>query len=122
MSKRFANSNFLSIKTALVCNEYDYNKLRLLMHHTHGAMDIEAIIGIDDFSRMATFVDALFAVHPNMRSHIGGTITFGVGVFILESQMQKLNTKSSTDAEIVGASGILPVYSWKIRVVQFKKI
>ena len=43
-----------------------------------------------------------------MRSHAGGVIKFGIGVFALESKMQKLNTKSSTDAEIVAGSDILP--------------
>ena len=35
-------------------------------------MDTDAIIGITDFGRMVTFIDASYAVHANMRSHTGG--------------------------------------------------
>ena len=43
-----------------------------------------------------------------MRSHTGGVITFGIGVFCAASAKQKLNTKSSTGVEVVGVSEFLP--------------
>jgi hypothetical protein len=43
-----------------------------------------------------------------MRSHTGGVISFGRGGIICKSKKQKINTKSSTEAELVGASDYLP--------------
>jgi hypothetical protein len=43
-----------------------------------------------------------------MRSHIGGVISFGRGGILCKSNKQKINTKSSTEAELIGASDYLP--------------
>ena len=91
--------SFLS-KRYLVCNEHDYGKLRRVVHYVHSTKDLKAVIGIKDISTLITFVDASYAVHMNMRSHTGAAMTFGIGVFSSDSKMQKLNTKSSTDAEM----------------------
>ena len=99
--------SFLS-KRHLVRNEHDCGKLCCLVHYAHGALDLEEIIGIDTIGKLVSFIDAPYAVHPNMRSHAGGAVAFGVGAFASESKMQKLNTKSSTDAEMVAVSDILP--------------
>jgi len=58
------------------------------------------------------WVDAAYAVHPNMRSHTGGCISFGLGTLHARSTKQKLNTKSSTEAEIVGMSDYLLFNIW----------
>ena len=63
-------------------------------------------------NKMITWVDASFAIHANKRSHTGGTISFGVGVVHAKSSKQKLNTKSSTEAELVGVSKYLPYHIW----------
>jgi len=44
------------------------------------------------------WVDASFAVHPNMRSHTGGVMTLGSGGAYSVSTKQKLNTRSSTES------------------------
>jgi hypothetical protein len=47
-----------------------------------------------------------------MRSHTGGAMSFGRGGILCKSTKQKLNTKSSTEAEFVGASDYLPNTIW----------
>lgn len=61
---------------------------------------------------MYTWVDASYAVHRDMKSHTGGAVSFGRGVIMSKSSKQKLNTKSSTEAELVGASNYLPYPIW----------
>jgi hypothetical protein len=41
------------------------------------------------------WVDASFAVRPNMRGHSVGGLSFGRGFTIVNSTKQKLNTRSS---------------------------
>ena len=47
-----------------------------------------------------------------MKSHTGGVITFGRGGIACKSAKQKLVTKSSSEAELVGASEYLPSTIW----------
>ena len=53
-----------------------------------------------------------------MRSHTGGVVSFGIGGIVCKSSKQKINTKSSTEAELVGASDYLPNTIW---VMNFMK-
>ena len=90
----------------------DEGKLRRLLEYINGSIDKEYTLGADDLERIRTWVDASYAVHPDMRSHTGGLISFGRGGLICKSSKQKLNTKSSTEAEVVGASDYLPHTLW----------
>jgi hypothetical protein len=47
-----------------------------------------------------------------MRSHTGGTMSMGTGAVYSTSKKQKLNTKSSTEAELVGIDDVLPQALW----------
>lgn len=51
-------------------------------------------------------------VHPDMKSHTGGTMSLGKSSIYSSSIRQKLNTKSSTEAELVGVSDIMPQVLW----------
>ena len=61
---------------------------------------------------MYTWVDASNAVHQDMRSHTGGAISFGGGALNVMSCNQRLNTTSSTEAEVVGTSDDVPKNIW----------
>ncbi|KAA8494658.1 Transcription initiation factor TFIID subunit 5 [Porphyridium purpureum] len=58
------------------------------------------------------YVDASFATHANMRSHTGGVVSLGRGAAYATSVKQKLNTKSSTEAELVGVSDVIGQAIW----------
>ena len=58
------------------------------------------------------WADAAFAVHPDMKSHTGGTMILGKGAIQSISQKQQINTKSSTKAEIVGTDNVLSHLLW----------
>jgi len=81
-------------------------------------IDLPLVLGADNVDTMRTWVDASYAVHDNMRSHTGGTISFGIGTIGSKSNKQKLNTKSSTEAELVGASDYLPTTIWVMNFLQ----
>jgi hypothetical protein len=66
----------------------------------------------NDLQTIEWWVDAFFAVHEDMHSHTGGTMTLGKGSVCLNSARQKLNTKSSTKAELVGVDDMMPMVPW----------
>ena len=51
-------------------------------------------------------------VHPDMRSHSGIIMMFGKGAMYSSSCKQKLNTKSSTEAELVGIDDTMGQVLW----------
>ena len=57
-------------------------------------------------------MDAAFAVHADFKSHTGMTMTMGQGTIMSMSRKQKLNTKSSTTAELVGADDAATMMLW----------
>ena len=66
------------------------------------------IIGATSIKDLYTWVDAAYAVHPNMRGQTGGVMSMGIGILHGRSSKQKLNTKSSTESELVGVSEYIP--------------
>jgi hypothetical protein len=92
--------------------EEDWTKLKRLLEYIKGSIDIFRVIGADDLGKMMTWVDASYAVHRDMKSHTGGVVSFGTGALMSKSSKQKINTKSSTEAELVGASDYLPHAIW----------
>jgi len=58
------------------------------------------------------WVDASFAMHIDMRSHTGGVMSMGKGAIWASSKRQRINTKSSTEAELVGVNDVLPRILW----------
>jgi hypothetical protein len=56
-------------------------------------------------------VDASFAVHMDYKSHTGLCVQFG-GTIFAKSTKQKINTKSSTEAELVGLSDSVSHIIW----------
>ncbi len=92
--------------------EQDWTKLKRVLSYMNGTIDDFRVIGADDLTKMVTYVDASYAVHEDMKSHTGGLVSFGTGAVMSKSSKQKLNTKSSTESELVGGSDYLPHPIW----------
>ena len=73
---------------------------------------MKRVIGGKNMSSIHTWVDAAYAVHENKRSQTGGCLSFGRGMVHTKSSKQKLNTKSSTEAELVGLNDYIPHTLW----------
>jgi hypothetical protein len=58
------------------------------------------------------WADASFAVHSDFKSHTGGAMSLGKGVVYSTSTRQKINTRSSTEAELVAANDVMAQLLW----------
>ena len=61
---------------------------------------------------LKTWVDAAYGVHSDMRGHTGGLMSVGTGIIHHKTSKQRINTKSSTETEVVGASDYLSYTIW----------
>ena len=64
---------------------------------------------MDGLTFMTTQVDTSYTVNDDMKGHTSGYITLGAGMIHCRLSKQKLNTKSSTESEVVGAIDYLPL-------------
>jgi hypothetical protein len=108
---------FLSTRVSKSTKQ-DWGKLRRLLQYLNETIDLTLTLGADSFSKLTTWVDAAYAVHPDMRSQTGGALSLGTGAFIGKSTKQKINVKSSTEAETVGASDYLPHTIWAMNFLK----
>ena len=102
---------FLSTRVSRSTTQ-DQAKLKRLLEYINGTLHYRYVLGADDLRKLRTWVDASYAVHPDMKSHTGGIMSFETGGIMCELTKQKLNTNSSTAAEVVGASDYLPNTIW----------
>ena len=92
--------------------ESDWEHLLRLMKYLNGTKKHKLVLSADDLQVIKWYVDAAFAVHPDFKSHTGGTMSYGKGTVMSMSRKQKLNTRSSTEAELVGVDDMATMILW----------
>jgi hypothetical protein len=90
----------------------DWEKLMRLMFYLNGSKEEDLFLVVDDQHVIKWDVDASFAVHKDFRSHTGGAMSYGTGVPTSISRKQRLNTKSSTEAELFGVDDVTTMILW----------
>jgi hypothetical protein len=90
----------------------DWKKLGRCLRYLRDTRDMVHTIRADGTGVICWWIDASFGVHPDMRSHTGATMSMGGGSIISVSRRQRLNTRSSTEAELVGVNDVMPLVLW----------
>jgi hypothetical protein len=90
----------------------DWRKLRHVIEYLRVTRDLPLILRADGSGVLSWYVDASFAVHPDMRGHTGGAMTMGRGFPLDKSTKHKLNTRSSTESKIVAVNDLIPQILW----------
>ena len=97
----------------LVATEQDGIKLTRVLRYLYGTQDLGVTLEADNqVYKLYGFIDASYGVHADAKSHTGAVVTMGKGPILAKSVKQKINTKSSTEAELVGLSDGLSLVIW----------
>ena len=107
--------SYLSTRTTKP-DESDWAKLLRVMGFLKGTKDDVLTLEADDAQTLYWYIDAAFGVHPDMKSHSGLAFTLGKGAIISSSRKQKVNSRSSTEAELNATDDMI---SKIIRVKKF---
>ena len=91
----------------------DHKKLACIMKYLCGTKDFMLTIEPSDGPRW--WVDSSYAIHLDMRSHSGIYMILDKGTTYTTSSKQKLNTKSSTEAELVAIDDSMGQVLWTRR-------
>ncbi|KAG7356172.1 enoyl-CoA hydratase [Nitzschia inconspicua] len=90
----------------------DWKKLGRCLTYLRETKDEKLTLGADDLGVIKWWIDASFAVHKDYKSHTGATMSLGRGHPISMSSKQKINTRSSTEAELVGVNDAMSLVLW----------
>jgi len=93
-------------------NEQDLNKLTRVVHYLNDTKDLGLTLEVKDHIKVLAYIDASHGVHQNFKGHTGGIISIGQGAVHAKSSKQKLNSKSSTETELIGLSDYLSQVLW----------
>ena len=97
-----------------------YKKLTRLMTYVKGAIGLPLILSIEKSGNIKWYVDSAFAMHKDVRIHSCVFMTMGTGGAYFQSS-KKNNTKSSTEAEIVGVNSAMDQEIWILYPCSFRK-
>jgi len=94
---------FLSTRV-LIPDEDDFKKLMRILRYLNGTKTMGLTLTPGESVMPALYVDASFATHADYKSQTGMTLVMGKGCLLARSVKQKVNTKSSAEAEFVALS------------------
>ena len=93
-------------------NQGDWNRLVRLMRYIHSTKGWHLTLSADNLRVIKWYVDASFATHPDFKSHTGAVMTMGGGAMQTLTRKQKLNSRSSTEAELIGINDAITQMLW----------
>mmetsp|Transcript_59891 Transcript_59891/g.147173 ORF Transcript_59891/g.147173 Transcript_59891/m.147173 type:complete len:332 (-) Transcript_59891:884-1879(-) len=99
-------------------DEDDMKKLRRVICYLRSTVELVLTLQADHLNVFKWWVDASFAVHGDYRGHTGATATLGKGSIMSMSSKQKINTKSSTECELVGVDEAMARIIWTRYFIQ----
>jgi hypothetical protein len=82
----------------------DQKKLDRVFRYLNGSTELGICLSADASPRVIAHIDASYGVHQDFKSHSGLTLSLGAGPIDASSTKQKINTKSSAEAELIALS------------------
>ena len=78
------------------------------MNYIRGTIDINLILSTNCGGFLRWWIDAYYAVHPNMWVHTGVLLSTGIGFTIMNLTRQNINTCSSAESQMIGFRDYIP--------------
>ena len=92
--------------------KHDWYKLRRMMNFLTTTINDGLTLRANLNIITNWYIDAAFAVHTDYKSHTGALLTLGQGAVTSISTKQKINTRSSTESELVSTDDIIAKVIW----------
>lgn len=88
------------------------------MQYLQGTKTLKLWIEVHGLRTMRWFVDAAHMEHWDCKGQAGAAMTLGHGAVLSYSWEQKVNTKSSTETELVGVDDVISNILWSLYFMQ----
>ena len=90
----------------------DYKKLTRVVRYLRRTKFLRLTLEAHGLDTVQWWVDGAFAVHNDMRSHTGSYMSMGKGMMNGGSTKHKINSTSSTEAELISVHDTMPAILW----------
>jgi len=99
-------------------DEDDWGKLKRVLKYLNGTKYLKLKLTNDNLGVLKWYVDGSHNTHWDCKGHGGAVFTLGRGATSSYSRKLKLNTRSSTETEIVTADMFMPEMLWSLHFIQ----
>ena len=113
--------NFLSTRVKSP-SQQDMSKLEYCLMYLYQTKRMNLILSTAADLSLSFYIDSSYGVHSDLKSHSGICASFGRGVIYAQSVKQKLNTRSSTEAELVGIGDGINTVIWFVNFLEELKL
>ncbi len=93
-------------------DEDDWKKLLRVLGYLKGTVDFDLTISCKDLNQLTWYIDGSYAIHSDMKGQSGAVLMIGDSAVLSRSSKQKINTRSSTEAELIVVDDTLPSVQW----------
>ena len=99
--KRHTDSSCISDHFVKDPDEDDWGRLKRVIKYLLGTKYLKFTFSIDNIGILKWYIDASYPMHGNCRAHTTALSTIEKGAITTFSKKQKLNSRSSTEAELI---------------------
>jgi hypothetical protein len=92
--------------------ENDWMKLKKIINFLNNTKDEVTTMMMNDSGEIKWYIDAAFTVQKYHKSQTGAVCVFGEGSVLSTSVKQKVNSRSSTEAEFIAVDNVLSKILW----------
>ena len=93
-------------------DEDDWGKLKRVLKYLKGTRNMNLTLTVENMNTVSWWVDASYGVQMDCKGHTGMMMSLGKEAAMSFSRGQKLNVKSSTEAELVVVDDAIPQMMW----------
>ena len=93
-------------------NEDEWGKLKRVLAYLNGARMLELTLLTNDIGAITWYVDTSYVVYNDCKGQLGRVMVLGKVATTSFSYKQKLNPKSSSEAELIGVDDALTQVLW----------
>jgi hypothetical protein len=99
-------------------NEDDWGKLKRVLKYLNGTKYLKLKISVEDLGILKWYVDGSHNTHWDCKGHGGAMFTMGKGATSSYSRKVKLNTRSSTETELILSDMYMPEMLWLLHFIE----
>ncbi len=99
-------------------DEEDWGKLKQVVKYLNGTKHLKLTLTVESLRLLKWYVDGSHNVHWDCKGHGGAMFTMGKGSMSNYSRKIKLNTKISTETELLAADMYMPKMLWSLNFIQ----
>jgi hypothetical protein len=90
----------------------DWSKLLRVLGYLNDTIKYHFTLICSDLKNLTRYIDGSYALHSDMRGKSGAVLVAGNCALLFQSNKQKVNTRSSTETELITVDDALPTVQW----------